>query len=169
MLGISHISPYDKCGSAMRRDVRVAYTLNRPHVTSAGENPTGSDVDILLTLSRRLGFSVNFFNEKSFSGIIEAVSSGRVDMAISQAALALQRYRLGTDMLALMSRRYMLVQRHPVQFHKIYTIAQPLTYQVWLAILTTVLSISIFLAWLNRWVYNTCLLKYKYTLYKTLN
>ncbi len=134
----------------MRRHVTVAYTLIRPHVTTAGEHPAGSDIDIMQTLSRSLGFSVNFTNEKSFSGIVEAVSSGRADMSISQAALALQRYRLGTDMLAVISKRYMLVQRHPVQINKIYTITQPLTYQVWLALLATVLSIAIFLAWLNR-------------------
>ncbi len=150
-LGMQYRSPFHSKGKASRRNLTVACTIIRPHVTAVGENIAGSDIDIMMELSQSLGFSAKFISTNSFGGMIEAVSSGEADMSISQAALALSRYRLGTDVLAVMGRKYMLVQRYPVQINKIHTIMQPLTFTVWLAIFTSGLSVAFFLLLLNRY------------------
>ncbi len=144
------MSPFDSKLKALKRNLTVACTIIRPHVISLGEKPTGSDITIMKELSQSLGFSANFINIDSFDNMVKAVYSGKADMSISKAALALHRYRLGTDVLAVIVRKYKLVQRYPVQISKINTIVHPLTLPVWLAIFLTAIAVAICLLFLNR-------------------
>ncbi len=144
------LTPYTKNGLSRNRHVRISYTILYPYVYEWGNNPKGSDIDLIQALSKSLGFTYEYKYDKYFQGLIRNVWSGEADFCISHPAVALHRYAFGLDVMALSARNYVLVQRHPTNINSVYTIVQPFNMYVWLALLFTIISIYITLAFLNR-------------------
>ncbi len=143
-------TPYMKNGQAKDRHVSISYTVLNPYVYEKGSNPKGSDIELVKTLSKSLGFTYEYKYAKYFQGLIRNVYSGKADFCISHPSVVLHRYAFGLDVMPLSARRYVLVQRHPTDINSAYTIAQPFTLNVWLALLFTSASMYAVLVFLNR-------------------
>ncbi len=144
------MTPYTKNRLSRNRHVRVAYSVLYPYVYEHGSNPKGCDIDLIDTLSKSLGFTYEYKYDRYFQGLIRKVWSGEADFCISHPGIALHRYAFGLDVMTMSARNYVLVQRHPKNIRAVYTIAQPFNLYVWLALLFTIISIYVILAFLNR-------------------
>ncbi len=137
-------------GRAKIRHLKVQFVSMQPYVTSQGLIPEGSDVDVMDSLASRLGFSIEYKYTNNFKNLLKFVTEGSSDMCISHSSIALSRYNLGLDIFASLFRRYLFIQRHPVFISSSYTISQPFTLKVWLAILATISAIAVTLTIINR-------------------
>ncbi len=143
------LSTVNQSGKANKRHLVVSYVISLPYVTRAGATPKGSDVDILESLSSRLGFTTLYKRGQSFNDIISHVADGSSDMSISHTGIMWQRYRLGIAPIVLTPSLLRFMQRHPVPVSSLYTISFPFTQHVWVALVFTVIFTFLFLAFLN--------------------
>ncbi len=144
------ISPFDKHGKAKKRQVIVSHLEYPPFITKSGLNPAGSDIDVMDSLSSRLGLTIKHKEAQTFNELVSFVANGNADMCVTHLGIVLHRYRMGLDPVELGHTIVYFAQRYPVPLNSHYTISHPFTVDVWFALIATTLLVCLFLGFLNR-------------------
>ncbi len=143
------MSPYDNSGRVKDRHLTLSYRPFPPYVLK--QKPlAGIDIDIMETLSSRLGMTVNYLLTKSYTDVTKAVMQGQADLGISTLGIVWLKYQMGLDATTMVIRNIKIAQLNPLPVDSFYTISYPFSTTVWMSTFGTVAAVFVALILMHR-------------------